>query len=306
MGIRKIGLSRIIISTALGHDGTGIFPYTLWPAYRRLLEVVRATGTTILAKSATRHPRRGNFIPGNPLTWHYIRRLPDQGMLNAYGLTNAGAERCAADLKVARDLGYHVIPNLYPEFAKGEELALKDTLEAAAIYRRVLGPQLTALEINFSCPNSAENIAANVAAGIKCVQEVRRQFPSLFLLAKISVCHPYAFAQELAQIGVDALHAVNTVPFEMVFPGRRSPLGRVGGGGVSGGPAFNIACGYNRDLRRKVDRFLVMGCGVRNFEDVQTYFDLGADAVSLCTMALRQPAAAAELISSYNKTDACI
>ena len=32
-----------------------------------------------------------------------------------------------------------------------------------------------------------------------------------------------------------------------------------------------------------------MGCGVTGEDDVRRYFDLGADAVSLCTLALRKP-----------------
>ena len=72
----KRQISPVVISTALGHDGRGIFPYTLLPGYRRLLAAVRDTGATVFTKSATRFKRRGNFIPANPLTWKYIRRLP--------------------------------------------------------------------------------------------------------------------------------------------------------------------------------------------------------------------------------------
>ena len=67
---RKI--SPVVISTALGQAGRGIFPYTLLPGYRRLLQVVRETGATVFTKSATRFPRRGNFVPANPLTWKYL------------------------------------------------------------------------------------------------------------------------------------------------------------------------------------------------------------------------------------------
>ena len=43
----KRQISPIVISTALGHDGRGIFPYTLLPGYRRLLAAVKATGTSV-------------------------------------------------------------------------------------------------------------------------------------------------------------------------------------------------------------------------------------------------------------------
>jgi dihydroorotate dehydrogenase len=294
----------VAISTALGHDGRGIFPYTLLPGYRNLVRAVRETGATVFSKSATRFERRGNFIPWNPLTWKYIRRLPDLGMLNAYGLTNEGVAACAPHLRRAREAGFQVVPNFYPEFAKGTETAIRETLEALEIYRQNLGPYFEALELNYSCPNSAEEIRENVVQGLKCTREVRERFPDLFLIAKISICHPYEFAQELERAGVNAIHAINTIPYEIIFPPDRyppSPLRAVGGGGVSGGPALTAALEYNRGLRRQVSLFLIMGCGVRNHEDVQRYFDLGADAVSFCTLALRDWREAEKIIASYNR-----
>ena len=297
-------ISRVVISTALGLAGRGVFPYTLLPAYRRLMQVVKDTGTTILSKSATRLPRTGNVLPWNPLTWwRYVKKLPDLGMLNAYGLTNPGAEQGARDLKASQDLGLKVVPNFYPEFIRGTAVAIRDTLEALEIYQAVLGPGFQALELNYSCPNSAEEIRENVAQGLKCAKAVRQQFPALFLIVKVSVCHPYEFAQKLEGLGVNALHAVNTVPYDLVYPPPGhppSPMRGVGGGGVSGGPAFPLAYRYNAGLRAKVGLFLIMGCGVRNQDDVQKYFDLGADAVSLCTLALRAPDEARQLILAYN------
>ena len=76
----------------------------------------------------------------------------------------------------------------------------------------------------------------------------------------------------------------------------------MGGGGVSGGPAFPLAYKYNQELRPRVGLFLIMGCGVTSRDDVQRYFDLGADAVSLCTLAIRKPRAAAEIVAEYNES----
>ncbi len=296
----KDHLSPVVISTALGHDGRGIFPYTLHPGYRRLLAAVKATGTTVFTKSATRFKRRGNFIPANPLTWRYIRRLRGMGMLNAYGLTNEGVEGCAPQIRAAGEAGFRVIPNLYPEFIKGTTIAIQETLEAVEVYRRSLGEHFRALELNYSCPNSEEAIARNVVQALQCTRKVRSRYPNLFLIAKLSICHPYEFAMELERIGVNALHAVNTIPYNIVFPLQRSPLTEVGGGGVSGGPAFPLAYKYNQELRPRVGLFLIMGCGVTSRDDVKRYFDLGADAVSLCTLAIRKPRAAAEIVAAYN------
>ncbi|MFZ0050607.1 MAG: hypothetical protein WAK96_02420 [Desulfobaccales bacterium] len=302
MSLTRGKISPVVISTALGQAGWGIFPYTLLPGYRRLLRVVRETGATVFTKSATRFPRRGNFIPANPLTWKYLRRLPEMGMLNAYGLTNRGVAACSQDIRRSCQAGINVVPNLYPEFIKGTQTAIRETLEALEIYRESLGPYFWALELNFSCPNSQEEIAQNLQQGLICCQQVRRRYPELFLIAKISICHPYEFAQELEKIGVAAIHAINTIPYEIIFPPGRyppSPLRAVGGGGVSGGPAWAAAYEYNRGLRPKVGCFLIMGCGVRRRQDAQRYFEIGADAVSLCTLALRDWREAADIIGSY-------
>ncbi len=298
-------LSRIVISTALGPAGAGIFPYTWWPAYRRLLWAVKETGATVFTKSATRHRRRGNFIAANPLTWKYIRRLPHMGMLNAYGLTNDGAAAVAPEIKRALGEGFFVIPNLYPEFAKGTEIAIQETLEALDIYRENLGPQFTAVELNFSCPNSTEAIAANVEQSLACTRQVREHAPGLAIIAKISICHPYEFSQELENLGIWAIHGINTIPYDILYPPALfppSPLQPAGGGGVSGGPAWEASFAYNAELRRKVRGRLIMGCGVISSQAVERCLDAGAEAVSLCTLALRDPAAAARLLFAYNDT----
>jgi dihydroorotate dehydrogenase (NAD+) catalytic subunit len=294
-------ISPLVISTALGPGGRGIFPYTLWPAYRRLLKAVRETGTTVLTKSSTRFKRVGNFIPWNPFTWKYIQRLPGMGMLNAYGLTNEGVAGAGAEIRLALDEGFRVIPNFYPEFAKGADQAIQETLEALEIFHFLLGPRFQAVELNYSCPNSAEEIRENLEQGSRCSREVRARYPELFIIAKISICHPYEFAQELEALGVNAIHALNTIPYEIIYPPThypRSPLWQVNGGGVSGGPAFAAAYEYNRALRQKVNLFLLMGCGVTGREDVRKYFDIGADAVSFCTLALRDPQEAEKILTT--------
>ncbi len=288
----KRQISTIVLSTALGPDGRGIFPYTLWPAYRRLLRAVRENAITVLTKSATRLARRGNFVPANPCTWKYIQRLPGSGMLNAYGLTNDGVAAVAPGIGAACRAGFQVIPNFWPDFTKGSEQAVQETLEAVALYRQSLDEAFWALELNLSCPNVPEDMACSLADGLACVRALKAAYPGLFLIAKISIRHPCEFAQELERAGAGALHAINTIPYEMVFPPGRfppSPLADAGGGGVSGGPALALAYQYNRGLRPLVRLPIIMGCGVTGAGDVQRYLDLGADAVSICTLALRRP-----------------
>ena len=200
--------------------------------------------------------------------------------------------------------GFPVIPNFWPELGKGSDMVMAETLAAVAIYRQHLGEAFWALELNFSCPNVPEDIACNVADGLACVRALTAAHPDLFLIAKLSVQHPYEFAQELERAGVGALHAVNTIPYNLVFPPDRfppSPLAAVGGGGVSGGPAFAQAYRYNQGLRPLVRLPLIMGCGVTSQEDVQRYLDIGAEAVSICTLALRDPKKAERIVWGFSR-----
>ncbi len=149
-------ISNVGISTAFGHSGGGMFPYTLRPAYRMLMHIARKTKTSIIAKSATRFSRQGNFNLYDWRTWKYVQRISgtQTGMLNAYGLTNDGVEIEASRILKAWKKGLFVIPNFFPEFAKGEDAAIRETLEAIEIYRRILGYWFWIMEINYSCPNS--------------------------------------------------------------------------------------------------------------------------------------------------------
>ncbi|HLM84330.1 MAG TPA: hypothetical protein VK254_03935, partial [Candidatus Bathyarchaeia archaeon] len=189
-------ISDVVISTALGHGGSGMFPYNLLPGYRSLMRAARKTGTTIFSKSATRHKRIGNFILEDPRTWKYVQRIRGSfnGMLNAYGLTNEGAAIEAQKIYRAREGGFSVIPNFFSEFAKGKSVAIRETLEAIEIYARVLGNQFSAVELNYSCPNSGCEIRANMENCADCTSEVKKAFPWLFVIAKIAYDHPFEFA----------------------------------------------------------------------------------------------------------------
>ncbi|RJQ31245.1 hypothetical protein C4572_02860 [Candidatus Parcubacteria bacterium] len=291
-------ISRVLISTALGIKGKGIFPRTLMPSYRGLLNAAKETNTTVIGKSVTRYPRKGNFRPAHPFTWRFIQNLPNGGMLNAYGLTNPGVDKLGKWFRGNNNPRYPVmILSLYPEFSKGTELAIQETKESIDALDEI--GELT-LELNFSCPNSREKIKSNIESGVKCVKEVKKVFPFLTLIAKVSIVHPCEFSQELEKAGVDAIHSVNTIPFEMVYPGKISPMADVGGGGVSGKPIFKAAFEYNRGLREKIKIPLIVGGGVSCKEDVNQYFSIGADGVTMCTVVLRTPKMAQEIIETFN------
>ena len=292
-------ISSIVISTALGVSGSGMFPYTWLPGYRGLLKTIKKKEITVFAKSSTRNSLIGNFILQKPSTWKYIQRIPEGGMLNAYGLTNDGIEVNARKIATACKKGFRVIPNIYPQFAKGLDIAIAETLESMAIFERCIGSYFWAIEINYSCPNSKEQIAQNMSIVLTCSSAVKERYPHIILIAKTSVVHPFEFYPQLKDVGVNVIHAINTIPHDLVFPGKTSPLQGVGGGGVSGGPAFDLAYSYNKKVRMAVpDMPLIMECGVTNTERTLKYFKIDADAVGICTTVLRNSSEAQGIIES--------
>jgi len=293
-------ISKIVVSTIAGHSGRGMFPLSLSPAYRHAMKVIKETKTSSITKSSTRLKRVGNFIAWNPLTWKYIQSLPNDSLLNAYELTNDGVEKNANDMMSALLAGYKVIPNFFPEFAKGTDIAIKETKQAVMIYRSRLSLYFWILELNFSCPNSMEKIAENMGQATRCLRELKKEFPWLKIIAKISIVHPYEFSRELEIIDPNVvIHAVNTVPYNMIYNGI-SPLADVGGGGVSGPESFPLAFAYNKELRKKIKARMIMGNGVGSLEAVRRYLEIGADSVSTCTIFKCNPREGVKILELYN------
>lgn len=293
-------ISNIVVSTILGHSGDGMFPYILNPAYRQLIEDIKKTRTTVITKSSTYEKRIGNYIAWKPWTWKYIKRLPDNGILNAYKLTNDGIGIHAPQIGRVAHKGIKVIPNFYPEFSKGKNICLPaaETVEIMKILWKYLplSTSIQPLELNFSCPNSPKDRAKNVEEIIHCARGIKNYLPNLPIIAKISCLHSYELAEELEKAGVDAIHAVNSIPFKEVFPYSISPMQDVGGGGVSGSPAFPLAYQYNKELRKKIKIPIIMGCGVTSTENYKKYKDIGADAVSICSLVAINPREVSKLI----------
>jgi len=111
------------------------------------------------------------------------------GMLNAYGLTNAGVEVCARDIRrpATRAQGH---PQYLSRIHQGHGHRHPGDPGGCSIYQRSLGPHFQALELNYSCPNSEEAIAKNVVQALQSTRKVRSLYPRLFLIAKLSILPP--------------------------------------------------------------------------------------------------------------------
>lgn len=258
-------------SGALGFDGKG-WP---WEQPVRWLGLLKPELFTIVMKSLTLHPRKGNLKLWNP--FHCVRLLKE-GVVNAVGLTNPGVD---AWLK-----------NKYPAIEKspwsfivsihGEKL--EDYLELAK--RLSACSKIKGIEINVSCPNTDNDLRHHTQEVIDTVAAISYscRFP---LILKLSATHDYiTIAQETAKY-IEAI-SINSVPWGGIYPGKRSPLAKLGGGGVSG----KIAQSWTWKMAKEISQAVnvpVIGAGVWDYEDVEKLFRLGCKGIAFGSVFIRYP-----------------
>ncbi|HLN19422.1 MAG TPA: HisA/HisF-related TIM barrel protein, partial [Patescibacteria group bacterium] len=119
-------------------------------------------------------------------------------------------------------------------------------------------------------------------------------------IVKKGINHPTEAVVEWTTAGMDILHGINAVPHGLVYPGKISPLADVGGGAISGADITKIALEDNYKSRKATDVPMIFGGGNTNVDDVKRCFDLGADAVSICTVASEDTVEAERIIRFFN------
>ena len=268
------GLDHVVASGSLAFDGKG------WPWERPLVGagLIRPDLFTVVLKTLTRKPRAGNLRWHEP--WSCIRAIKG-GSVNKVGLTNPGIDWWVREIGPRLDYGrVALVASVF-----GEEAELADM---ARMLNRF---DLAALEVNPSCPNTGHALLTTetVVRGVETVRSNSRH-P---LIVKVSAAQDYrAIARGL--VGTAEAVALNSVPWEQVFPDRRSPLHRLerkvggGGGGVSGRPAQALNWRAVREIA--ADGTLpVIAPSIMDADDVETVRSLGAQAVSYGAIHLLTP-----------------
>jgi len=293
-------LSPIGLTTIGGHGEDGMLPYSLNNDYRFLIKVSRLTDTTTYTKSSTFLRKWGNLIIFLPWTYRYVQKLPNGGMVNAFGLTNAGSKKCAKKIARAQERGHRIVPNIYPEFSKGTDRTVEEILGAIFTFITILGRDFWILKLNLSCPNAKEAIDKNMGDSLHLLRVIRMVCPWLKIIVKLSYVHPVEFAEEISKTKLaDVIEVINTVPFSLVFPNKVSPLADVGGGGVSGLPIKKMAFDHRLKVRKVVDLPMIY-CGGIDHLDIERNFDAGADAIAICTDAAENPKEIAKCLLRHN------
>src|SRR2546430_1145778 len=179
----------------------------------------------VTAKSLSPYPWEGNPAPR---VWEATA-----GMLNSVGLQNPGVEAWLEhDLPPLLARGARVIVSVWGR-------SVDDYAKAAAALAPAVS-QLTALEVNVSCPNLEDRghmFAAHPEATAAALGAVRDQLPPTFpVFAKLSpnVTDLVAVAAAAVGAGAVGLALINTVLGLAIAAETRRPRPGARGGGLSG------------------------------------------------------------------------
>lgn len=211
MAITSIRLSNrheikyVASSGSLAFDGKG----WLWEWPLVWLGLIRPELFTVVLKSLTLEPRKGNLVWYKP--WTCVRLLKG-GAVNKVGLTNPGIEKWCR--KIAPTIDFSKGNIVVSFFGSGDELVTMSKIVDCY--------SLAAIEVNDSCPNSGHGLsqAETVIENVKRVKNVSRH-P---IIVKVSVSQDYlAIARGLE--GVAEAVSINSVPWEKFFLTRKQNCG---------------------------------------------------------------------------------
>jgi dihydroorotate dehydrogenase (NAD+) catalytic subunit len=264
-------LEYVASAGALAFDGRG-WP---WEHPLRWVGIIDPTLFTPITKTLTAAPREGNLKMWHP--WTCIKLIPG-GSVVAVALTNPGLPWWI------RHIGPRINRKQQPQVCS----ILGDTpQEVASMAESLNSVDLAAVEINASCPNvSSSNLLTNSQAVIEACQlaKGRCRHP---LLLKLKVTHDAETIVPAVASYIEALD-INLVPWQIVYPGRKSPLERLGGGGVSGRAAQEHNWAFMRKLIA-IGSIPVIGPGVWDYADIARIREQGAKAVSFGSIFMTYP-----------------
>lgn len=257
-------------SGSLAYDGRG-WPWE-WPL--RWLGLIDPKLFTHVTKTVTYLPRKGNLRWSHP--WSSVAVFKN-GVANAIGLTNPGLDWWIQSIgPKVKQLGHPLICSI-----------TDDDPQIAGKMASSLNPiPIKGIEFNASCPNSDQELMSNVEKVIEVVRQIRKNSDHPLIL-KLSIHQDYLQIAKETENLVEAI-SINSVPWRVIFPNQKSPLAKLGGGGVSGKIAQNYTWKMVKELSENT-KTPVIGPGVWEYADIQRLRDLGAKAISFGSIFMKYP-----------------
>jgi dihydroorotate dehydrogenase (NAD+) catalytic subunit len=236
-----------------------------------------------VTKTVTLAPRQGNPPPR-------LYELPG-GLLNSIGLPNKGLDGfLAEDLPKLAQLPVPLIVNVMGG-AADEVARLVETIGER--------PEVTALELNVSCPNVKTGLMFGAdpaeVAGLLDVVRARTSKPLIVKLTP-NCASPADVAAAAETHGADAISLINTLRGMAAHP-QRPGEPWLGGrtGGVSGPAVRAVALAQVSEVRVRVRIPIVGMGGVQSGRHADDLLRAGADLVAVGSESFRDPLAGARV-----------
>jgi len=295
----KVSARIFFSSGALGFDGKGYWWERLL-IWLKLLTI--PTEAVIILKTLTRHPTKGNLLWWCP--WRCVRFIDHDGRdvtwkpwrwrgactLNAVGLTNPGIDAwCDREFVPLAFSKHRVVVSIMPKSVE-ECIYMIEKLNRFNVFN------LVGVEINASCPNSGEDISKNreLMVDLALCAMARSKRPVILNLGAENDCTGIAF--DLASTNI-IIRCVNTMRYNSVFPERRSPLKRLGGGGISGSLIRPYRDVTYREIRAAAPNLpIILGGGINSPGTLKAATALKPQAIALGTVMLTRPFAVPDLV----------
>jgi dihydroorotate dehydrogenase (NAD+) catalytic subunit len=255
----------VVASGALGFYGQG------WPWERPLVwcGLINPNLFLVVSKTLTLEPKTGNLS---------AVRLIRGGVVNALGLPNPGIDRWMRNFPEGFLNGSRKKPPLVISLAGS-------MYEIRMMVGRTRGFPLDGIELNFSCPTFKKNEPEEI---VETCESVRKMIgASCGLIGKFNSEQVYLIPKVANSL--DAV-TLNSVPWSLVFPNKKSPLQHLGGGGVSGQAAQEVNWKAARQIINDSKVPLILP-DIWCYEDIHRAFMMGADAVSFGSIHMLRPGA---------------
>lgn len=242
----------------------------------------------IMIKAATEEERMGNKTPRVAET--------SSGMLNAIGLQNPGVDHIIEnELKYLEQYDVPIIANV-------AGTKIEDYVEVARRISRA--PNVSALELNISCPNVKEG---GIQFGTdpetaylltKAVKDVSTK--PVYVKLSPNVTNIVEMAKSVAEVA-DGITMINTL-VGMRLDQSGKPILANTTGGLSGPAIKPVALNMVYQVRQALPDIPIIGMGgIATVEDVLDFISVGADAVAVGTMNFTNPYICMELIEDLQR-----
>lgn len=244
---------------------------------------------SIMIKATTKEKRLGNPTPR-------VAETP-AGMLNAIGLQNPGLDYVLKEeLPFLEKFDLPIIANI----------AGKDIEEYVFVAEKISNaPNVSALEVNVSCPNVKEGGIA-FGTDIKILSSLTKKIKEVssvpvYIKLSPNVTSISDMAKAVEDSGADGITMINTLRGMRLDLKTGKPILANGTGGLSGPAIKPVAISMVYEVFKSVKIPIIAMGGIENAYDVLEFLYAGASAVAVGTANFINPYACVEIIENLPK-----